>query len=84
VEYQAGWNPEEIVHTICAFANDLHNLGGGYIFICIAEKVRIGANESRCLHRSGCQATDGPIVFLLIELMRVAWSPLTVSTEMQP
>jgi ATP-dependent DNA helicase RecG len=38
VEYKAGWNPEEIVHTICAFANDLHNLGGGYIFIGIAEK----------------------------------------------
>jgi ATP-dependent DNA helicase RecG len=38
VEYKAGWNPEEILHTVCAFANDLHNLGGGYIFIGIAEK----------------------------------------------
>jgi ATP-dependent DNA helicase RecG len=29
VEYKAGWNPEAVLHTICAFANDFHNLGGG-------------------------------------------------------
>jgi ATP-dependent DNA helicase RecG len=27
VEYKAGWNPEVVLHTICAFANDFHNLG---------------------------------------------------------
>ena len=30
VEYKAGWNPQAVLHTICAFANDFHNLGGGY------------------------------------------------------
>lgn len=31
VEYKAGWNPESIVHTLSAFANDFHNFrnGGG-------------------------------------------------------
>ena len=29
VEYKAGWNPQKVLHTICAFANDFHNLGGG-------------------------------------------------------
>ncbi len=38
IEFKEGWNPEAILHTICAFANDFHNLGGGYIFIGIAEK----------------------------------------------
>jgi ATP-dependent DNA helicase RecG len=33
VEYKAGWNPESAVHTIAAFANDFHNLGGGYLVI---------------------------------------------------
>ena len=33
LEYKAGWNPEEIIHTICAFANDINNWGGGYIRI---------------------------------------------------
>ena len=30
VEYKAGWNPQSVLHTICAFANDFHNLGGVY------------------------------------------------------
>jgi len=33
LEYKAGWNPEAVLHTVCAFANDFHNLGGGYIVI---------------------------------------------------
>ena len=37
LEFKAGWNPEAVLHTLCAFANDIHNLGGGYILIGIAE-----------------------------------------------
>jgi ATP-dependent DNA helicase RecG len=33
IEYKANWNPEPIMHTICAFANDVDNWGGGYIVI---------------------------------------------------
>ena len=33
VEYKAGWNPDPILRTICSFANDFENLGGGYIVI---------------------------------------------------
>lgn len=33
VGIQTGRNPEAVLHTMCAFANDFHNLGGGYIFI---------------------------------------------------
>ena len=38
LEYKAGWNPEAVLHSICAFANDFHNLGGGYIVIGVAEE----------------------------------------------
>lgn len=38
IEYKRGWNPEDVVHSICAFANDFHNLGGGYIIVGIEEK----------------------------------------------
>uniref|UniRef100_UPI003562E849 AlbA family DNA-binding domain-containing protein n=1 Tax=Rhodohalobacter sp. TaxID=1974210 RepID=UPI003562E849 len=38
IEYKAGWNPEDVVHSMCAFANDINNLGGGYIVIGIGEK----------------------------------------------
>lgn len=33
LEFKAGWNPEQILHSICAFANDINNWGGGYIIV---------------------------------------------------
>jgi ATP-dependent DNA helicase RecG len=41
IEFKSGWNPKEIMHTMCAFANDIHNWGGGYIVI------GIEANEGK-------------------------------------
>lgn len=38
LEFKAGWNPLATLHTMCAFANDFHNLGGGYIIIGVAEE----------------------------------------------
>ncbi len=38
LELKAGWNPEATLHTLCAFANDFHNLGGGYIVVGVAER----------------------------------------------
>ncbi|MEA3418475.1 MAG: putative DNA binding domain-containing protein [Campylobacterota bacterium] len=38
IEFKEGWNPEIILHTICAFANDMNNWGGGYLIIGIAEE----------------------------------------------
>jgi ATP-dependent DNA helicase RecG len=37
LEFKAGWNPQEVIHTLCAFANDFHNLDGGYLIIGIKE-----------------------------------------------
>ena len=38
IEYKSGWNPEPILHTICAFANDIENWGGGYIILGIEDE----------------------------------------------
>jgi len=38
LDFKQGWNPEDVMHTMCAFANDMHNWGGGYIICGIAEK----------------------------------------------
>ncbi|MDI4479557.1 ATP-binding protein [Moraxella osloensis] len=38
IEYKTDWNPEAVMHTICAFANDFHNLGSGYIVIGVSEE----------------------------------------------
>ena len=31
LEYKEGWNPDTIYRSICAFANDFEDTGGGYI-----------------------------------------------------
>ena len=41
LEFKEGWNPEPVLHTMCAFANDVNNWGGGYIVIGIAEKKKV-------------------------------------------
>ena len=38
IEFKAGFNPNPIIHTICAFANDIDNLGGGYLIIGVEER----------------------------------------------
>ena len=38
LEFKEGWNPKTIYRTICAFANDFDDAGGGYIIIGVEEK----------------------------------------------
>ena len=37
IEFKGGFNPNPIMHAICAFANDIDNIGGGYLIIGIDE-----------------------------------------------
>jgi ATP-dependent DNA helicase RecG len=38
LEFKEGWNPEDVLHSICGFANDINNWGGGYIVLGIRAK----------------------------------------------
>ena len=38
IEFKSDFNPNEIIHSVCAFANDIDNLGGGYIIVGVEEK----------------------------------------------
>ncbi len=38
IEFKASWNPTKIYQSICAFANDFDNLGGGYILVGVEEE----------------------------------------------
>ena len=38
IELKKGWNPEDIIHSFCAFANDINNWDGGYIVIGVEEE----------------------------------------------
>lgn len=38
IEFKKGWNPDDIYRSICAYANDFDNLGGGYILVGVEEE----------------------------------------------
>ncbi len=37
LEFKEGWNPAATFRTICAFANDFHNFGGGYVLVGVGQ-----------------------------------------------
>lgn len=41
LEFKEGWNPDAVYRTICAFANDIEDIGGGYIIIGVKEESGI-------------------------------------------
>lgn len=42
IEFKTGWNRDKIYRTICAFANDFDNIGGGYIIVGVQEEENTG------------------------------------------
>ena len=38
LEYKEGWNLDAIYRSICAFANDFEDTGGGYIIVGVKEE----------------------------------------------
>ncbi len=53
IEFKKGWNPDSIYHSICAFANDFDNIGGGYIIVGVEEQNGIARRPVK-----GIPATD--------------------------
>lgn len=49
IEFKAGWNPSSVYHSICAFVNDVDNLGGGYILIGVEEENGIAVRPVKGL-----------------------------------
>ena len=49
LELKKGFNPIEIMHTMCAFANDFNNWGGGYLIIGIDNDTKevVGVEKSK-------------------------------------
>ncbi|MBN1183694.1 MAG: putative DNA binding domain-containing protein [Bacteroidales bacterium] len=38
IEFKEGWNPDSIYRSVCAFANDIENIGGGYIIVGVEDE----------------------------------------------
>ena len=75
VEFKASWDPDttglQVLRTICAFANDYHNLNGGYVVIGVAERdgravlppAGLSAEQAEAVQqwiRGNCNRLDPP------------------------
>ncbi len=69
IEFKRGWNPEEIVHTLCAFANDLNNWGGGYVIVGIEEKEGIPILPPYGINQAELDAIQGKVLELAYQIL---------------
>ena len=83
IEYKEGWNPESILRTLCAFANDFHNLGGGYVVIGVAEQNGQPAMPPVGLLPEQIDAIQKELLNLGNSAIRPSYHPLTATYEMQ-
>jgi len=78
LEFKAGWNPQDVLHTICAFANDFHNLGGGYIVVGVAEQDGQPVLPPSGLQRSRLNAIQKEILQLGHSAIQPNYHPIVV------
>ena len=76
VEYKAGWNPQGVLHTICAFANDFHNLGGGYVVLGVEESDGLPALPPKGIDPGRIEAVQKELLRLGQSAMQPYYHPL--------
>lgn len=68
IEFKKGWNPEEVIHSICAFANDINDFGSGFIIIGVEEKDGLPILPPEGLHDSQIDAIQKRVVELCFKI----------------
>ncbi len=81
VEYKAGWNPQSVLRTLGAFANDFHNLGGGYIVLGVEEQDGRPVLPPKGLAPSAIDGIQKELVKLGNSAMRPPYHALTAVHE---
>ena len=81
IEFKETWDPEASLKTICAFANDIDNWGGGYLVIGVKDKQ--GKPDS--LPGVPVESIDGYLKDMLNKCKRIQpeYMPITEVTEYQ-
>jgi ATP-dependent DNA helicase RecG len=82
LEFKEGWNPEEAIQAVCAFANDFHNWGGGYLVIGIAEKDGVPQLPPKGLSQSEADKAQRKLLELGHQL-QPAYHPICEPVEYQ-
>ena len=65
IEFKKSWNPVSVYHSICAFANDFDNIGGGYILIGVEEENGIAKRPVCGLPTEQLDAIQREIITIL-------------------
>ena len=81
VEYKAGWNPASVVRTLGAFANDFHNLGGGYVVLGVEERDGRPVLPPKGLEPDSIDAIQKELLNLGNSAIRPPYHPLTAVHE---
>ena len=81
IEYKVGWNPQSVLHTICAFANDFHNLGGGYIVLGVEEQNGQPVLPPRGIPPESIEAIHRELLNLGYSATQPYYHPLTGTYE---
>ena len=83
VEYKAGWNPVSVLHTLGAFANDFHNLGGGYVVLGVEAPDGRPVLPPKGLDPDSVDGIQKELLNLGHAAMRPAYHPLTAVHEVE-
>ena len=83
LEFKSGWNPEAALHTICAFANDFHNLGGGYILIGVEEEDGRPKLPPKGISESRIDSIQKEILELGHSAIRPMYHPVTAPQRIE-
>jgi len=83
LEFKKGWNPQAVLHTLCAFANDFHNLGGGYIVIGVEEKDGLPVLPPLGLNPHQIDAIQKELLRLGHHAIQPAYHPRSVPVTVQ-
>ena len=82
IEFKGGFNPNPIMHSICAFANDIDNIGGGYIVIGVDEREGQPILPPRGVEQSSVDATLQQL-HNLCHLIEPLYQPIVEPTRIQ-
>ena len=81
IEYKTGWNPKSVLHSICAFANDFHNLGGGYVVLGVEEQNGRPRLPPKGLDPDSIDAIQNELLNLGNSAIQPFYHPLTAAYD---
>jgi ATP-dependent DNA helicase RecG len=83
VEYKKGWNRLDVLHSICAFANDIDNNGGGYIVVGVATENGLPILPPEGLVPESLDRIQRELLELVRSKLRPQYSPVAEPVEYQ-